>query len=115
MPKIIEVTVKSQKGKCGFGHKVGDKIIFDSRSVKGEICQSALMVLLPKVYAMRHGVRFPYAKDKWTKDVIFQACPDPKNPVVFEIRRVRKRNRSALKPLSPLLRLLDCANTHDYI
>jgi len=50
----VEVTVKGQRGKCFFGHKVGDKILFDGRSVKGDVCYSALMVLLPKVYAMRY-------------------------------------------------------------
>ena len=45
------------------------------------------MVLFPKVYAMRYGAEFPLAKDK---DVIFNACPDRENPVVFEIRRIRE-------------------------
>jgi len=84
---VVEVTVKSQKGKCAFGHRVGDKIVFDGKSVKGKICYSALMVLLPKVYAMRYGVEFPWTENK---DVIYNACPDPENPVVFEIRRIRK-------------------------
>jgi uncharacterized repeat protein (TIGR04076 family) len=83
----IEVTVKSQKGKCAFGHKIGDKIIFDGKSVKGNICYSALMVLLPKIFAMLYGVEFPWAENK---DVIFNACPDAENPVVFEIRRIRE-------------------------
>ncbi len=87
MPCAVEVTVKSQKGTCAFGHKVGDKIVFDGRSVKGDVCYSALMVLLPKVYSMRYGAEFPWAE---RKDVIFNACPDAENPVVFEIRRVRK-------------------------
>jgi len=87
VPYVIEVTVKSQKGKCAFGHEVGDKIVFDGRSVGGDICYSALMVLLPKVYAMRYGVEFPWSEDG---DTIFNACPDPENPVVFEIRRIRK-------------------------
>ena len=83
----IEVVVKSQKGKCAFGHKVGDEIVFDGKSVRGNICYSALMVLLPKIFAMIHGVEFPWAENK---DVIFNACPDAENPVVFEIRRVRE-------------------------
>ncbi|MDH5483257.1 MAG: TIGR04076 family protein [Candidatus Bathyarchaeota archaeon] len=83
----VEVTVKSQKGKCAFGHKVGDKIIFDGKSVKGNVCYSALMVILPKVYAMRYGVELPWAEDK---NVIHNACPDAENPVVFEIRRIKK-------------------------
>ena len=83
----IEVTVKNQKGKCAFGHKAGDKIVFDGKTVKGNICYSALMVLLPKVYAMRYAAEFPWAKDK---DAICNACPDAEYPVVFEIRRTRK-------------------------
>ena len=81
----IEVTIKSVKEKCIFGHKVGDRIVFDGKSIKGDICYSALTVLLPKVFAMRYGVEFPWAEDK---NVIVNACPDPENPVVFEIRRV---------------------------
>jgi len=84
---IVEVTVKSQKGKCGFGHKVGDKIVFDGKTVKGNICYSALTVLLPKIFAMRYDANFPWAEDK---NVIFNACPDGENPVVFEIRRLKK-------------------------
>ena len=61
---VVEVTVVDQKGKCAVGHKVGDKIVFDGKSVKGDICYSALTVLLPKVYAMRYGAEFPWAKDK---------------------------------------------------
>jgi len=87
MPYIIEVTVKSQKGICAFGHKVGDKIIFDGKSIKGNICYSALMTLLPKIYAMRYGAEFPWAENK---DITYNACPDPENPVVFEIRRIRE-------------------------
>ena len=88
MPYDIEVIIKSQKGKCAFGHKVGDKIVFDGKSIKGDICYSALMVLLPKVYAMRYGAEFPWAEENG--DVIFNACPDPDNPVVFKIQRVRR-------------------------
>jgi uncharacterized repeat protein (TIGR04076 family) len=84
----VEVTVKSQKGKCNFGHRVGDKVVFNGRTIQGDICYSALMVLLPKVYAMRFGADFPWAEDK---DVIFNACPDAENPVVFEIRRLKKK------------------------
>jgi len=84
---VVQVTVKSQKGKCAVGHKVGDKIVFDGKSVKGNICYSALMVLLPKVYAMRYGAEFPWSQDK---DAICNACPDAKNPVVFEIKRIRE-------------------------
>ena len=87
MPYDIEVTVKEVKGKCIFGYKKGDKIHFNGKTIKGKTCYSALMTNLPKVYAMRYGAEFPWAKNK---DVIINACPDPENPVLFEIKRIRK-------------------------
>ncbi len=74
---VVEVAVKSQKGTCTFRHKVGDKIVFDGRSIRGDVCYSALMVLLPKVYAMRFGAEFPWAENR---DVKYNACPDPDTP-----------------------------------
>lgn len=83
----VELRVIEQKGTCGFGHKVGDAIVFDGRTVEGEICFSALYSVIPKVYAMRYGVEFPWLEDK---DAATHACPDAYNPVVFEVRRVRE-------------------------
>ena len=62
VPHDVEVTVKSQKGKRAFGHRVGDRVFFDGRSVKGEVCYSALVVLLSKVFAIRYGAEFPWSK-----------------------------------------------------
>lgn len=87
MPYIIEVTIKGQEGDCAFGHEVGDRIVFDGKSIKGNICYSALMAILPKIFAMRYGTEFPWAKDNGT---ILNACPDPENPVVFEIRQIKE-------------------------
>jgi len=86
--KII-ATVRSVGGHCGFGHQVGDQIVFDGDTVDGRICMSALYSFLPKVFAMRHGADFPWL-DTAHKDVAMHACPDAQNPVVFEIRRVRE-------------------------
>jgi uncharacterized repeat protein (TIGR04076 family) len=87
VPYDIEVKVKSVKGHCSFGHKVGDIIYFDGKAIKGNICYSALMMLFPKIYSMRYGAEFPWAENK---DIISNACPDPDNPVTFQIRRIRK-------------------------
>jgi len=88
MPFDVEVTVIEVKKKCAFGYKVGDKIVFNGKKIKGNVCFSALMTMLPKVYAMRYGAEFPWAKNR---DAIHNACPDPENPVVFEIKRIRKQ------------------------
>ena len=87
----IEAKVINQKGFCEEGHKVGDSVYFDGKTVKGNICYDALLVLLPKVYALRYGLVFPWATDK-NKDICLLACPDCENPVVFELRRIRKKN-----------------------
>ena len=89
-----EVKVKSQRGKYVFGHKVGDKIVFDGRSVKGDVCYSALMVLLLKVYAMIYDASFPWAKEK---DAICNASPDGENPVVSRFEEFEKRLRAGNK------------------
>jgi len=86
-PYEIEVTVKKVTN-CEFGLKEGDKIYFDGRTIKGEICYGALLNILPDINSMRWGVNFPWAKENG--DVIEIACPDPENPTVFEIRRIRK-------------------------
>lgn len=72
MSYIIEVTVKNQKGHYAAGHKVGDKIVFDGKGIKGDICYSALMAALPKICAMLNGIHFSWIEDK---DIIFSACP----------------------------------------
>lgn len=87
-PYKIVVEVLSVGGTCGFGHKVGDQIVFDGETIDGRICLSALYSFLPKVYAMRYGANFPWL-DAEHKDAATHACPDAQNPVVFEIRRVR--------------------------
>jgi uncharacterized repeat protein (TIGR04076 family) len=82
----VELRVIEQRGACGFGHKVGDVIVFDGRKVDGEICFHALYSVIPKVFAMMYGVEFPWAEDK---DVASHPCPDAYNPVIFEVRRVK--------------------------
>lgn len=86
----VEVRVKSANENCGFGHKVGDIIRFD-RGIQGEICYTALLIILPKVYAMRYGAKFPWTMfDGGDGDTVEVACADHKYPVVFEIKRIRK-------------------------
>lgn len=84
--KII-VRVIQVGGHCGAGHQVGDEVTFDGLNVQGKICIHALYSFLPKVFAMRYGATFPWLENP---DVATHACPDAQNPVVFEIRRVRR-------------------------
>jgi uncharacterized repeat protein (TIGR04076 family) len=83
-PYKVTCRVIQQEGHCAFGHKVGDEVVFDGRTVQGEVCFSALYSMLPKVFAMMYGAHFPWLDNP---DVSRHACPDAKNPVVFEIVR----------------------------
>jgi len=85
--KRIVVSVKEVNG-CEV-HQPGDQVVFDCVGeacvrIRGTICLGALTSLMPKVYAFHNGARF-----RWTDedDVVVHACPDPKTPVVFEVRR----------------------------
>jgi uncharacterized repeat protein (TIGR04076 family) len=83
--KYIEVKVASIKGTCGAGYKVGDIARVTEHGVDGKICIHALYSMLPAVFALMYGARFPWLSDPDKKT---HACPDAANPVVFEITRV---------------------------
>ena len=82
----VLVRVVSQKGTCGNEHKVGDEWVISGKTPEG-ICLSAFNVILPNVRVLRFGGSYPWDTDP---DVTTMACPDAKNPVVFEVRRLRK-------------------------
>ena len=88
MAESYDVAVKiiSQKGTCAAEHKVGDEWVIGSKTPQG-ICLSAFNALFPSVRVLRFGGAFPWESDP---DVTTVACPDAANPVVFELRRLRK-------------------------
>ena len=88
MAERYEVAVKvvSQKGTCVQEHKVGDEWVIGRKTPEG-ICLSAFSSLYPNAWGLMFGGAFPWATDP---DVAKVACPDAKNPVVFELRRLRK-------------------------
>ena len=81
----IEIKVASIKGACGAGYKVGDIARVTEQGVEGRVCIHALYSMLPAVFAMMYGARFPWLSDPDKKT---HACPDAANPVVFEITRI---------------------------
>ncbi len=85
-PYDVVVKVISQKGTCAAGHKVGDQWVMGANTPAG-ICVSAMGALIPNFRVLRFGGVFPWASDPETSQV---ACPDGTNPVIFELRRVRK-------------------------
>jgi uncharacterized repeat protein (TIGR04076 family) len=75
--------VVSQKGSCAAGHKVGDEFII-SDGTPGHMCAWAFYTLFPFASVLMYGGTFPWESDP---DKSLVACPDPTNPVVFEISR----------------------------
>ena len=78
----IRIKVISQKGFCMAGHKVGDKFTIGQQTPPG-LCSWAFHALFPFAEVLQFGGSFPWEKDKAKATV---ACPDPDNPVVFELR-----------------------------
>ena len=74
--------VISQKGTCEAGHRVGDEFIIGQKAPPG-ICSWAFYTLFPFAEVLQFGGSFPWEKDP---KKAYIACPDPANPVVFELR-----------------------------
>lgn len=85
----IKIKVISQKGTCVVGHKVGDEFETSGLTPPG-MCLFAFSSLLPSLTPLMFGGQFFWSKDK---DVATATCPDGDNPVVFELRRIRKAEK----------------------
>lgn len=83
--QISDVTAKviSQKGTCEAGHKVSDKCVIGQQTPPN-LCSWAFHSLFPFAEVLQFGGSFPWENDRNKTTV---ACPDPENPVVFELRR----------------------------
>ena len=82
----VAIKVISQKGTCWAGHKVDDEWIVRGKSPEG-MCLSAFNALYPSLRVLMFDGSFPWQTDP---DVTTVACTDAANPVVFELRRLRK-------------------------
>ncbi len=75
----VQVKVVEQKGKCDFGHQVGDIATFDGNGLEGRICWHSLCSMMYKVHGLLYGADYPWLENK---DVATHPCPDFKNPVI---------------------------------
>ena len=82
----IKVTVESVGGKCSLNHKVGEEFIFKGGIAPSGLCTEAMLTIIPVARTLMFGGTHFWEKDP---NVISVCCPDPKNPVVFEVRRVK--------------------------
>ncbi len=91
-PMKVVMKIVSVKGTCAAGHKVGEEFDLSKDftlgfSGKGKaLCPSAFYAAFPSWRVLRFGGEFPWEEDKDTAHV---ACPDPLNPVMMELRRIR--------------------------
>jgi len=73
----------SQKGTCVAGHRVGDEFTIGQETPSG-MCSWAFYTLFPFAEVLQFGGSFPWEESPGMATV---ACPDPVNPIVFQLRR----------------------------
>ena len=82
---MVDIIAKviSQKGVCEAGHKVNDEFVIGQQT-PANLCSWAFYALFPFAEVLQFGGSFPWEKEPFKTTV---ACPDPSNPVIFELRR----------------------------
>ena len=83
--KIIG-TIKSIKGDCSAGHKVGDTFDISCYSSDG-LCGFFYHDLFPWLSTLQFGGEYPWYEDK---DVLELPCVDRFNEVSIELKRIRE-------------------------
>jgi uncharacterized repeat protein (TIGR04076 family) len=87
----IKLTVKSIKGYCSAGYKIGDYffvkdgVVIEMGNMKG-LCMYALPALLP--YLTAYCRQTP--EDDWINRKKELQCADNDNAVIFALERVKK-------------------------
>ncbi|MBI2869056.1 MAG: TIGR04076 family protein [Chloroflexi bacterium] len=84
----IVIKVISQEGNCAMGHKLGDEWTIAGGKSPAGLCLTALAAVYPYAKGLSYGASFPWEA---AKDAATVACPDAKNPVVFQVKRVRAK------------------------
>ena len=95
MSKSEKVILKivSVKRTCNAGHREGQEFDLSNEFTLGitkdgrALCPSAFHAAFPYYRVLRYSGEFPWEANK---DMAHAACPDPFNPVVMELRRVKE-------------------------
>ena len=87
----IKITVEKilEGGLCPFGLREGDSFIIKDVKIPKDFCSWAFQSIYPFITALRFGGEFPWEE----KGVSRVCCPDPNNPVVFTLKRVKLKPR----------------------
>ena len=89
--KVI-LKIVSVKGTCSAGHREGQEFDLSSEFTVGlskdgrALCPSAFYAAFPYWRVLRFKGELPWEENK---DLAHVACPDPFNPVMMELRRVK--------------------------
>ena len=83
--KEHRIKVLEKKGKCDNMHEVGDEFVLKGPKTPEGICLGAFTAIMPSLMALIYGANIPFGQEK---NVMTVACPDPKNCVIWEIRRI---------------------------
>jgi len=86
MSEVIAKVI-SQDGTCAAEHRVGDEFVMGETTPPG-MCSWAFYTLFPFAKVLQFGGSFPWEQETNKTTV---ACPDPANPVVFELSRLSSR------------------------
>ena len=88
MPEKCKIVAKviSQKGHCEAKHVAGEEFVIDDIT-PSNMCSWAFYTLFPFYSALKFGGSFPWEEDS---NKVTVACPDPGNPVIFELRRIKE-------------------------
>ena len=92
-PAKVVLKIVSVKGKCNAGHKVGQEFDLSKDFTLGyredgqALCPSAFYAAFPNWRVLRFGGELPWEENK---DLAHVACPDPVNPLVMELKRIRE-------------------------
>lgn len=82
----VRITVVKQEGSCAAGHKVGQEFAYEGKLPPG-LCPSAWHSLYPYLRVLQFGGDLPWEKE----GMAHIACPDPENPVVFKLERLKEK------------------------
>jgi uncharacterized repeat protein (TIGR04076 family) len=91
LPRVV-LKIVSVKGTCNAGHKVGQEFDLSKEFTLGyredgkALCPSAFHAVFAAWRVLRFGGEMPWEENK---DLAHVACPDPVNPLIMELKRIR--------------------------
>ncbi|MBM3120016.1 MAG: TIGR04076 family protein [Chloroflexi bacterium] len=80
-------TIKSVRGTCSAGHKVGDQLEVSCMN-SGSLCGFFYHDIFPYLFILEYGSGFPPGFGEYP-DMMDMRCPD-NSKVIMEIRRIKK-------------------------